>query len=109
MIGTAARAILVPIVLATTSTYFVAEVGGQENHHKAINAYVEFVAEQTQGPVEYLLGLFQTHDMVVLCERAHPEVTQYDLIMALLREKQFRERIGHVFIETGTSSMRSRL
>jgi hypothetical protein len=72
----------------------------------AIEKYVLFLHGQRQPPVEYILGLFEKNDLVVLCERFHAEVTQYDLIYSLVNHPCFCSQVGHVFTEVGTSALR---
>jgi len=57
---------------------------------------VRFVETQEQTPVEYTLSLFGKYDIVVLCERAHPETTQYNMIFELVSDKRFQQRAGTV-------------
>ncbi len=76
------------------------------NYDKAIDPYVQFLRQQKQTPVDYLVGLFQTYDLVVLCERSHPEVTQYDMIYELAADPRFQQQAGHIFTETGTPTLR---
>lgn len=72
-------------------------------HAPEIDAYVAFLADADRmSPVDYVLGLFNEADVVVLCERFHPEVTQYDLILQIISDPRFIERVGHVFTEIGT-------
>ena len=47
--------------------------------------------------------------MVVLCERAHSEATQWDFIFDLVRDPRFGQRVGHVFTELGQVGMQSYL
>jgi hypothetical protein len=51
------------------------------------------------------MDLFENHDIVILCERAHPEVTQYDLIYRLVSDARFIDNVGHVFTEIGSSTL----
>ena len=51
---------------------------------------MRFVETQEQTPVEYTLSLFGKYDIVVLCERAHPETTQYNMIFELVSDKRFQ-------------------
>lgn len=74
---------------------------------KSIEEYVTFLKNHTQNPVEYILGLFKKADIVILCERAHPEITQYELIADVLRDQRFIENVGHVFTEIGRSNVQS--
>jgi hypothetical protein len=76
-----------------------AETGAYD---KTIENYVQFLKQQKQTPVDYIRSLFQTYDLVVLCERSHPEVTQYDMIYELAADKRFQQQAGHIFMENGT-------
>jgi hypothetical protein len=75
-------------------------------YDKAIEKYVQFLKQQKQTPVDYILSLFQTYDLVVLCERSHPEVTQYDMIYELATDRRFQQQAGHIFMENGTPTLR---
>lgn len=68
-----------------------------------ISPYVTFLKSHQQNPVDYIMSLFQKHDMVILCERLHPEATQYDFICTLISDKRFIEKVGNVFTELGSS------
>jgi hypothetical protein len=86
-------------VAATNSS--PARVVGYDN---AIEKYVSFLKKQKQTPVDYILGLFSQNDMVILCERSHPEVTQYDMIYAVVSDPRFQQQAGHIFTEVGGSA-----
>jgi len=75
-------------------------------YSQEIEPYVSFLKEYRRQPVDYIMGLFGTHDIVILCERHHGETTQYDFILDLISDPRFIDRIGNVFTEVGTSSMR---
>jgi len=77
-----------------------------QNYNKAIDKYVQFLKSNNQSPVDYVMNLFGKYDIVILCERTHAEMTQYDFIHNLISDKRFSEQVGHIFTETGTSSMR---
>jgi hypothetical protein len=68
---------------------------------KPIELYLEFLKDHQQNPVDYVLGLFKNADIIILCERAHSEITQYNLITDIIRDKRFIEKVGHVFLEIG--------
>lgn len=74
-------------------------------YHKALDPYVRFLENAQKDPVDYIMGLYEKVDIVILCERAHPEVTQYDLIYRLVSDPRFVEDVGHVFTELGTSTL----
>jgi hypothetical protein len=68
---------------------------------KGIEPYVSFLQEQKTDPVDYILGLFDTYDIVVLGERDHRDTTQYVLIEKIMADKRFIEKVGNIFTEVG--------
>jgi hypothetical protein len=78
-------------------------------YDKAIEGYVQFLQQQKQTPVDYILGLFKTYDIVVLCERSHPETTQYEMIGQLVADPRFQRQVGHIFTECGSRTIRPEL
>jgi hypothetical protein len=72
--------------------------------HPAIASYYNFLEQQHQPPVDYIMGLFETADIVVLCERSHPEMTQYELVVQILEDERFQRQVGRVFTELGSRS-----
>ncbi|MFC1537366.1 RDD family protein [Gemmatimonadota bacterium] len=67
-----------------------------------IKPYVSFLKNDHPDAKEYILQLFDKYDIVVLCERAHPETTQYDLIYDVISDQRFVDNVGNVFSESGT-------
>jgi len=67
--------------------------------------YVAFLRQGQAAPVDYVIGLFDRYDVVVLCERPHPEATQWDFIYDVVRDPRFIDRVGHVFTEYGAREM----
>lgn len=55
-------------------------------------------------PIDYIFRLFEHADVVVLGERDHRDVTQYELIVRLLADPRFSTRIGHVYTEVGVTN-----
>lgn len=104
---------LLPAMLIMAQQVHNAAADGSRNHplqfDPVIENYVHFLAKQRQSPVDYILGLFEKNDLVVLCERAHAEVTQYDLIYDLVSEPRFQNQVGLIFTELGTSALMSSL
>ncbi|MEI6882852.1 MAG: RDD family protein [Bacteroidota bacterium] len=70
-------------------------------NNSSIKPYVRFLKKQKTSPVDYVIGLFDKYDVVVLCERAHPEMTQYDFFFNVIRDPRFIEKAGIVFSEIG--------
>ena len=71
--------------------------------------YVDFLKKQHTNPVDYVIGLFDKYDVVVLCERAHPEMTQWDFIYDIIRDPRFIHNAGHIFTEYGQVGMQDYL
>ncbi|WP_373812750.1 hypothetical protein [Porphyromonas loveana] len=65
-----------------------------------INAYVEFLKEQ-KSPKEYIFQLWEDADIIVLGERDHRDTTQYNLILDILSDKRFIEKVGNLYLEVG--------
>lgn len=77
-------------------------------HRMASTApYVAFLRQGQPAPVDYILGLFERYDVVVLCERVHPEMTQWNLIYQVASDPRFADRVGHVFTEYGSVAMQA--
>jgi hypothetical protein len=77
-----------------------ADLYSQQN--QALSDYVSFLKNVQQSPKEYILKLFENSDIVILCERSHPEFTQYEMIIDLINDNRFIQKIGHVFTEVQT-------
>lgn len=90
-------------ILSVTLLWTVHSSFAQSN--SAISPYVSFLNSQTTSAKDYILDLFNTHDIVVICERNHNELTQYDLYLDIIRDNRFIEKVGNVFTEVGTSSL----
>jgi len=74
-------------------------------HSPDIDRYVTFLTVGDRlAPVDYVLGLFDQADVVVLGERLHSETTQYDLVMDIISDPRFIEQVGNIFTEIGSIS-----
>lgn len=71
--------------------------------------YVAFLQRPQANPVDYIVGLFDQYDVVVLCERLHPEASQWEFILDLLGDPRFQTRVGHIFTEYGSVGMQDYL
>ncbi|MGX5690365.1 hypothetical protein [Arcticibacter tournemirensis] len=71
-----------------------------------IAPYVNFLNQQNTSAKDYILGLFKKYDVVILCEREHPEITQYDLIYDVVSSPYFQKNVGTIFTEVGSYSNR---
>ena len=65
---------------------------------------VAFIESVDQTPKEYIFDLFEKHDIVVLCETFHPEMTQWEFIYDVVSDSRFINNVGHLFTEYGASN-----
>lgn len=65
-----------------------------------IAPYVSFLHQQKEAK-EYIFELFEEYDIVILCERLHYEMTQYDFIYDVISDQRFIDNVGAIFTETG--------
>lgn len=63
--------------------------------------YADLLNQEHLSPKEYLLGLFEDNDIVILGERDHRDTTQYDLILDIIGDERFIRNVGHVYTEVG--------
>ena len=66
-----------------------------------LTSYETFLKNQQTSAKDYVLGLFDKYDIVVLCERDHREWTQYDLILDILADERFIRQVGQLYTEIG--------
>jgi len=74
-----------------------------------IKPYVEFIKNTNTSPVDYIMGLFEKFDVVVIGERDHRDTTQYTLIQKIISDPRFIEKVGNVLTEVGVYNMRYEL
>jgi hypothetical protein len=66
--------------------------------------YVDFLKIQNTSAKDYIINLWQKYDVVIICERNHGELTQYDLIYDIVNSEYFINNVGTIFTEVGTVS-----
>jgi len=65
----------------------------------SLKLFVDFLKDGTYlSPKEYVLKSFEEKDIVVLSERLHPEFTQYEMIVDIIKDNRFK---GNVYTEVG--------
>jgi uncharacterized RDD family membrane protein YckC len=79
------------------------------NSMRSTEPYTAFLKQGQATPIDYLIGLFERYDVVVLSERTHPEGSQWELIYDIVQDPRFVERVGHVFTEYGQVGMQAYL
>lgn len=76
---------------------------------KNLKVYTDFLEKQNTSAKDYVLNLFDSYDIVILCERDHREITQYDLILEILKDKRFTRNIQNAYFEVGNSKYNDEL
>lgn len=66
---------------------------------KNAQAKIDFINTNPVSAKDYVLQLFDKYDIVVLGERNHDEMTQYDLFYDIVSDTLFIQRVGHIFTE----------
>ena len=74
-----------------------------------IKPLVNFIEQNNISPVDYVMDLFEKYDVVVIGERSHMDMTQYDLINQIVSDPRFIAKVGHVFHEVGVYNMADEL
>ena len=76
---------------------------------KEIEQYVSFLKNENTTAKDYVLSLFESNDIVILCERDHRELTQYKLFLEIIRDQYFIDNVGIVFTEVGARNLNPEL
>ncbi len=75
-----------------------------------IERYVSFLQSVEKiNPVDYVMHLFETNDIVVFGEGHHMEMTQYDLLYNIATDKRFIEQSGLIITEVASQSINDML
>jgi len=106
-----------PVHVLLSCVVLVASCGGQATappsspvaKPRGIEGHVAHLKANGQAPKDYVLGLFRSHDVVILGERLHPELTQWELIYDLVTDPRFVEQVGTIYTEYGAVNLQDRL
>lgn len=63
---------------------------------------ISFLETQNTSAKDYVLEQFDKFDIVILQERDHRELTQYDLILDIVSDPRFINYVGNIHMEVGT-------
>ncbi len=83
-------------------TFFVGKSYAQPI--KELEPYTTFLNKQHLSAKDYIIQLFDKYDIVIFGERQHDELTQYDLLLSVIGSKEFRNKVGNIFMEIGGSN-----
>ena len=61
------------------------------------------------NPTDYVIGLFDKYDIVILAETDHTEITQWDFFYELICDPRFISKVGNVFTEIGSVYLQPQL
>ncbi|MGB8657965.1 MAG: hypothetical protein WCE90_09315 [Candidatus Zixiibacteriota bacterium] len=84
----------------------LSSMGSRPVHNPALQPYIDFLGKTKVSAKDYVLSLFENHDLVILCERDHRDITQYRLILDIIQDPRFINTVGNVFTEVGVSTLR---
>lgn len=88
-------------ILSTLTILVFSNLCFSQNYNSQISKYIAFLETQHVSSRDYVLNLFKKYDIVVLCERHHGEMTQYDLIYDIVNSPYFKKNVGNIFTEVG--------
>lgn len=76
------------------------------SQNSEIKPYVDHLKKvEKKSAKDYILQQFKEHDIVILCERDHSEISQYELIKEILSDDYFKENVKNVFTEIGVINL----
>lgn len=71
-----------------------------------IEPYVNFLENvERKSAKDYIIEQFKDHDIVILCERDHRDLTQYELIKEVLSDDYFKKHVKNLFTEIGVINL----
>ncbi len=72
------------------------------SQNSEIKPYVDYLKKiEKKSAKDYILQQFQDHDIVILCERHHSDLSQYELIKEILSDEYFKNNVKNLFTEIG--------
>lgn len=99
------------LILVVTFTLSCKNQSKETNTEQVeIAEYVDFIKEhKNKSAKEYILSLFENHDFVIICERDHRDISQYDLYKDIISDPYFINNVGNVFMEIGVKNSQDRI
>jgi hypothetical protein len=76
---------------------------------KEIEPYIDYIKEQQDEPISFLLQKLKTHDVIVFGERDHRDITQYYFIENLINTEEFYKQVSTIYTEVGSSNFNDTL
>jgi len=73
----------------------------------SIKIFVDYLTKENHlSSKEYLLQSFEKNDIIVLSERHHQEIKQYELIIDVIKDERFK---GNVYTEVGVYNSKEKI
>jgi len=73
----------------------------------SIKPYIHFLeSEKFLSAKEYILSKFEKYDIVIISERHHADMTQYEVILDVVTDYQFN---GNIYTEVGVTNMSEKI
>ena len=87
------KLLFLSILILSSSTF---------SQNSEIKPYVDYLKKiEKKSAKDYILQQFQDHDIVILCERNHGDLSQYELIKEILSDEYFKKNVKNLFTEIG--------
>jgi hypothetical protein len=103
------KSIICAVVILLLAVPFSCSNKLTHKYHESVIPYIDFLQSTKTNSIDYIIGLFQKYDIVIVCERAHPEITQYDFILELISDRRFIREVGNIFTEIGAANYANEL
>ena len=92
------KKIIIILILILSNSIF--------SQNPQIKPYIDFLEKaEKKLAKDYILQKFENHDIVILCERDHSEITQYELVKEILSDNYFKENVKNIFTEVGVINL----
>ena len=72
----------------------------------SVKKYTLYLEQNRKNINDYIFELYQKYDHIILCERYHPELTQYNMIFDIISDQRFIDSVRVVFTEVGNVDSR---
>lgn len=100
---------LVIILVTLFIVVFQLNVRSQPLGSAEVIPYIEFLKGNNTSAKDYIISLFKEKDIVILCERDHRELVQYNLILDVMKDPYFIDNVGAVYTEVGDRNLNPKL
>ena len=74
----------------------------------ALKPYIDFLQCQNTSAVDYVFELFEKYDIIILGERDHRDMSQYQFVSEIISDRRFIQNVGHIFTEIGATNQTER-